>query len=895
MAVKGTPEFCLFGIMELSLKVLSKEVLKPEQLPKVLQRNDSQRVTDRTYFIDGSNQGLKTIPSEILALKEIEELHLENNQISEIPQDIQNLKNVKVLYLHKNKLQGLSPELGFLSSLESLDLSGNPLLYSSLRVLSCLRTLRELRLYQTGLREVPSVICKSLHHLELLGLSGNNLKSLPKEIVNQSKLKEIYLKHNQFSAFPSDLCALFNLEVIDLDHNKLKAIPDEIGNLVGLQQFYVASNNLPLLPESLSRCTKLLVLDLTQNLLHSLPPSLQLLTELKEVGLSGNLLEKVPRLLCRWSALNLLYLRNTGLRGLRRSFKRLVNLLFLDLSQNHIDHFPAQICALRNLEILALDDNKVTQLPSTMSSLSKLKILGLTGNDFSSFPEEIFSLVSLEKLYIGQDQGSKFTYLPENIKKLQKLKELYIENNQLEQLPASLGLMPNLEVLDCRHNLLKQLPDAICHAQGLRELLLEDNLLTRLPEDLDHLVNLKVLTLMNNPMEDPPMAVCAQGKDAIWNCLKENRLRKIMAMKVQAWWRGTMVRKGYGTFEELQRARRKGKNSPKDKKGKKAAAKGARRGSLGQEAPQGTPCDPAVPCPPRNGLTPAPGPPRAGAREPAGCLGRPGRAESRGSVQPAVTGPTPRPPPPPRASSEPAPAESLPQPGARGGLRNGPRTAALSRDLRRLPVQAPNQKELGGAADMAERRRLKKRIQVARQEPWVGGLGAPGGGGSGEDVRAGGRRQDVSGAGCRDGPVAGRCCRPLVRGVCGAAGKEGREEERRSEPRARPRVPAAAAGLALRGETGLLRSAHAGLRASRPFPFFLALPKLRPRWLGWEAAEGGTEGRAAALCSRSPAPGPACELPVQMLGGGGPPLPLWSSFNRTAYWTLAGFLPGDAM
>lgn len=69
---------------------------------------------------------------------------------------------------------------------------------------------------------------------------------------------------------------------------------------------------------------------------------------------------------------------------------------------------------------------------------------------------------------------------------------------------------------------------------GLRELLLEDNLLTRLPEDLDHLVNLKVLTLMNNPMEDPPMAVCAQGNDAIWNCLKENRLRKIMATKVRS-------------------------------------------------------------------------------------------------------------------------------------------------------------------------------------------------------------------------------------------------------------------------------------------------------------------------------------------------------------------------
>lgn len=32
-----------------------------------------------------------------------------------------------------------------------------------------------------------------------------------------------------------------------------------------------------------------------------------------------------------------------------------------------------------------------------------------------------------------------------------------------------------------------------------------------------------------------------------------------------------MVRKGFGSFEELLKARKKGKTSPKDKKGKKAA------------------------------------------------------------------------------------------------------------------------------------------------------------------------------------------------------------------------------------------------------------------------------------------------------------------------------------
>lgn len=348
-----------------AFKTLTKELLRQEHF-KALQRKDSHQVTDRTFFIDGSNQRLKTIPSEILALKELEEVHLENNQIEEIPQGIQYLQKIKVLYLHNNSLQNLCRELGALSSLESLDLSGNPLVLSSLQVISRLRTLRELRLYRTGLSEIPTGICKSLHHLELFGLSENYLESLPKEIVNQTKLREIYLKQNHFETFPCDLCVLCNLEVIDLDDNKLKNIPEDIGRLVKLQKFYIASNHLTGLPESLCQCSKLSVLDLTHNSIHSLPSSLERLTELTEVGLSGNRLEKVPRLLCSWVSLHLLYLRNTSLHGLRRSFKRLVNLRFLDLSQNQIDHFPVQICALKNLEILALDDNKVKQvlLPS---------------------------------------------------------------------------------------------------------------------------------------------------------------------------------------------------------------------------------------------------------------------------------------------------------------------------------------------------------------------------------------------------------------------------------------------------------------------------------------------------------------------------------------------------
>uniref|UniRef100_A0A2K5E7F6 Leucine rich repeats and IQ motif containing 4 n=1 Tax=Aotus nancymaae TaxID=37293 RepID=A0A2K5E7F6_AOTNA len=522
---------------------MSKDVKSVERSPKIPQRNDPQHVNDRTFFINASNQSLTAIPLEIFAFTELEEVHLENNQIEEIPQEVQ------LLYLDRNNLRSPCPALGLPSSLESLEslgLSCNRISSSSLLVVSFLRALREPRPYPTDLKEVPV----------LLGLAGNHLKCLPEEIVNQTKLREIYLKRNQFEVFPQQLCVLCNLEIIDLDENKIGAVPEEIGHLTRLQKFFAASDNLPVLPASLCQCSRLSVLDLSHDLLHSVPNSL---AELREM--SGNRPEKVPRLICRWTSLHLLCLRNTGLRGLRGSFRRLLNLRCLDLSQNRLDHCPPQICSLKNLEVLALDDNKTGQLPSELGSLSKLKILGLTGNEFLSFPEEVLSLESLEKLYVGQDQGSKLTYVPEHIGKLQSLKELYIENNHLEYLPMSLGSMPNLE--------LKQLPDAICQAQALKELLLEDNLLTHLPENLDSLVNIKVLTLMDNPMEEPPKEVCAEGNEAIWKYLKEKRKKNIMATKIQAWWCGTMVRKGFGKFSELIKARKKGKASPKDKKGKK--------------------------------------------------------------------------------------------------------------------------------------------------------------------------------------------------------------------------------------------------------------------------------------------------------------------------------------
>uniref|UniRef100_A0A7M4EQ69 Leucine rich repeats and IQ motif containing 4 n=1 Tax=Crocodylus porosus TaxID=8502 RepID=A0A7M4EQ69_CROPO len=247
---------------------------------------------------------------------DLEELHLEGNLIESIPGEIHHLKNVKVLYLNKNNIQAICEELGELKCLQSLDLSSNPLSHNSLHVISKLQALRQLRLYDVNLDEFPVQICKCLHHVELLGLSGNQLRCLPKEIVNLRKLREIYLQKNIFESFPIELFHLLNLEIIDLEQNLVSFIPEEVASLINLVKLFLAHNNLSSVPDTLHHCQKLSVLDLSNNLLHRLPPSFKELTEMSELGLSGNSLEKFPRQICHWPSLCLIYLKNTGLQVL---------------------------------------------------------------------------------------------------------------------------------------------------------------------------------------------------------------------------------------------------------------------------------------------------------------------------------------------------------------------------------------------------------------------------------------------------------------------------------------------------------------------------------------------------------------------------------------------------
>uniref|UniRef100_V9KWL1 Leucine-rich repeat protein SHOC-2 n=1 Tax=Callorhinchus milii TaxID=7868 RepID=V9KWL1_CALMI len=373
-------------------------------------------LTERVFFVDLAKSGLQTIPCAVLQLQDLEELHLEKNEILEIPPEIRYLKNLKILYVNNNKINIISKEFGELTQLQSLDLSENPLTEGLPTQIVCrLQALRELRLYDMNLTELPAEICKMLLHLELLGLSGNEFAVLPWEIISLRNLKEIYLQRNKFCLLPVYLCQLCSLEILDMGQNALEYLPDEIRSLQKLKHLYLAYNNLRATPEALHDCISLRVLDLTGNQLYenkvnSLPKGIA------ELSVSNNQLCTIPPSIPTVaSALQLLYLKNTQLKKLPSAIYCLKGLRILDLSQNRLRHFPKHICCLDKLELLSLDDSKVKEIPPEIKNLHNLKTLGLTGNRFQAFPQEICSLVSLERLHLGQHHGMKFTGLPDAI------------------------------------------------------------------------------------------------------------------------------------------------------------------------------------------------------------------------------------------------------------------------------------------------------------------------------------------------------------------------------------------------------------------------------------------------------------------------------------------------
>ncbi|XP_074532290.1 leucine-rich repeat-containing protein 27-like [Halichoeres trimaculatus] len=112
-------------------------------------------------------------------------------------------------------------------------------------------------------------------------------------------------------------------------------------------------------------------------------------------------------------------------------------------------------------------------------------------------------------------------HVTDSILKNNIVKCLYLEGNQITSVPESLFIsLPNLQWLDLRNNQIETLPAEIGLHRCLRTLLLEGNPISELPAELGNVLTLNGLNLRNCPITYPPQEIVAQGVQGILRYLR---------------------------------------------------------------------------------------------------------------------------------------------------------------------------------------------------------------------------------------------------------------------------------------------------------------------------------------------------------------------------------------
>ena len=166
------------------------------------------------------------VPAEVGRLIAMEELDLNDNQLTSLPAEIGQLTSLKYLNLSGNQLTGLPAEIGQLELLEELDL------------------------YDNKLTSLPAEIGR-LQSLRELNLHDNKLTSVTAEIGRLQSLTELYLGNNRLTSVPAELVQLQSLCNLDLSGNLLMSVPSEIGQLTSLRGLYLRDNELTTLPAAI--------------------------------------------------------------------------------------------------------------------------------------------------------------------------------------------------------------------------------------------------------------------------------------------------------------------------------------------------------------------------------------------------------------------------------------------------------------------------------------------------------------------------------------------------------------------------------------------------------------------------------------------------------------------
>ncbi|XP_033758932.1 leucine-rich repeat-containing protein 58-like [Pecten maximus] len=200
---------------------------------------------------------------------------------------LERARDIRALRLNQNEINILPRTIKHFSSLITLDLSNNNLSYLSDEIVQ----LRHLRTFIAKNNHIKSVTIPKdfgrMSSLEVLNLSGNEIKEFPLQITELFRLRDLHLGGNSIMDVPNSIKNLSRLEVLYLGGNRLTDIPAEVGDLCSLTSLTLCDNQLQSLPPTFINLRRLQSLSLHSNNLSTLPQEIVSLN-LVELSLRNN-------------------------------------------------------------------------------------------------------------------------------------------------------------------------------------------------------------------------------------------------------------------------------------------------------------------------------------------------------------------------------------------------------------------------------------------------------------------------------------------------------------------------------------------------------------------------------------------------------------------------------
>ena len=324
---------------------------------------------------------------------------------------------------------GLPPEIQNLTSLTALSI-GNNMMTSLPRELILLTKLKDLHVESAQLIS-PSPVIQT---------KGTNATLDYLRTVERASISgTLDLTHVGLEAFPPDVGVLSNLTKLKLPDNHLGALSSDIQGLASITFLDVSRNKIVTIAEEICNLTALTHLNLDRNLINVLPFEISACTRLRELITSNNPMVGPPaKVMAKPVPFILEY---------QRRFTEAKDTDALYLDEMDLDACPAEPNKLTNITHLSLVGNNIDNVDPYLLKGSTLTSLDLSNNPWSELQECLIG--SMHRLRVVSVDNVKMQQIPAWMTSLNNVEELTFRDNQLAKLAPELAKLKHLQSLDC--------------------------------------------------------------------------------------------------------------------------------------------------------------------------------------------------------------------------------------------------------------------------------------------------------------------------------------------------------------------------------------------------------------------------------------------------------------